>query len=194
MNSSFSKIALVLCGIALALISNAEEQAVPEVSAKPLQAMQRLAPLAGEWDMTVFYTPDDGETWDASPAQVVNLEYGHKGFMLEEMPATLDGTGFHMRSWLSYDQYREVYRKAALDDVWGIFDLYEGTIEDNRLILTNLASGTFFPVEGGNWRGFKLTLELQADQRWMWIDKTDDEGTTWQPAFKVQYVRRGQPG
>ena len=42
--------------------------------------------------------------------------------------------------------------------------------------------------------GFKLTLELEADQRWMWIDKTDDEGTTWQPAFKVQYVRRGQPG
>lgn len=176
--------------LALATVTTAQDDGVPAVSKAPLDAMQRLATLAGEWDMTVFATADGGKTWDGSPAQVVALEYQHKGFMLEEIPQRLDGPGFHMRTYLTYDQYREVYRKAALDDVWGILDLYEGTLEDGQLVLTNLGSGTFFPLEDGRWRGFRLTLELKDDRRWMWVDKTDDEGATWQPAFKVEYVKR----
>lgn len=58
--------------------------------------------------------------------------------------------------------------------------------------MTNLESGTFFPLENGAWRGFRLTLELNAGSRWMWVDKTDDEGRSWQPAFKVRYVRRNR--
>ncbi len=171
-------------------IGFAQDEEVPAVSQAPLEAMQRLAPFAGEWDMTVYVTADDGETWDATPKQIVNLQFVHKGFMLEEIPAQLDGPGFHMRTYLVYDQYRKVYRKAALDDVWGILDLYEGEIEDDRLVLTNLESGTFFPLEDGKWRGFRLTLELKPDRRWMWIEKTDDEGESWQHAFKAEYVRR----
>lgn len=190
MTGKTCKTLLTIIGFALASVGVAEDEAIPAVSAKPLQAMQRLAPLAGEWDMTVHMSADDGQTWNASPAQAVSLEYGHKGFMLEEKPATLDGPGFHMHTWLTYDQYREVYRKAALDDVWGIFDLYEGSIQDGRLVLTNLAAGTYFPLGDGTWRGFRLTIELKSDERWIWIDKTDDDGASWQPAFKVQYLRR----
>ncbi len=178
-----------LLGIALFSVSNAQDEAIPAVSHAPLQAMQRLSSLAGAWEMTVFTTADEGVTWNSGPAQVVDLRFAHKGFMLEEIPAALDGPGFHMRSYLTYDQYRKVYRKAALDDVWGVLDLYEGNFEDDRLVLTNLESGTFFPVADGKWRGFRLTLELKEDKRWTWIDKTDDEGASWQPAFKVEYKR-----
>jgi hypothetical protein len=84
-----------------------------------------------------------------------------------------------------------VYRKAALDDVWGILDLYQGTIEDGKLVIDNLDAGTFFPIDENTWRGFRLTMELKTERRWMWIDKTDDNGKTWQPAFKSEYVRAG---
>lgn len=190
MASRTRKCILFLGTIALFSIGNAQDDAVPAVSQVPLQAMQRLTPLAGAWDMTVFTTSDDGATWNPGPGQVVNLQFAHKGFMLEEIPKALDGPGFHMRSYLTYDQYRKVYRKAALDDVWGILDLYEGKLEGDRLVLTNLESGTFFPVADGKWRGFRLTLELKEDNRWIWIDKTDDEGASWQPAFKIEYKRR----
>ena len=190
MFNNSTKCLLFLCATALFQVSNAQDETVPDVSQVPLQAMQRLAPLAGAWDMTVFTTPDDGTTWNSNPAQVVDLRFAHKGFMLEEIPASLEAPGFHMRTYLAYDQYRNVYRKAALDDVWGILDLYEGTLEDDKLVLTNLASGTFFPLPDGKWRGFRLTLELKEELRWMWVDKTDDEGASWQPAFKVEYKRR----
>ncbi len=173
------------------LLTTAQEQPVPELSKVPLAAMQQLAPLAGAWNMTVFVTSDDGETWQATPSQEVALRFAHKGFMLEELPADLTTPGFHMRTTLTYDQYRKVFRKTALDDVWGILDLYEGEIKDDHLIMDNLRAGTFFPLEDGKWRGFRLTLELNSGQRWMWIDKTDDNGQSWQPAFKVEYTKRG---
>lgn len=187
-----STVLLILTSFALAATGSAQDVAMPPESRAPLQAMERLAPLIGEWDMTVFTTSDDGRNWEATPAQAVNLGFVHKGLAIEEIPQSLDGPGFHMRTYLTYDQYREVYRKAALDDVWGILDLYEGRFEDGRLVMTNLESGTFFPLENGRWRGFRLTLELNADSRWMWVDKTDDEGRSWQPAFKVQYVTRNR--
>lgn len=191
MTSRLFKWSLSLALFTLVSVGNAQDRAVPAVSEVPLEAMQQLAVLAGDWDMTVFTTTDNGESWDSGPAQIVTLEFEHKGFMLEEVPAQLDGPGFHMRTYLTYDQYRNVYRKAALDDVWGILDLYEGTLDGDKLVLTNLASGTFFPLEDGRWRGFRLTLEVKDDRRWMWVDKTDDHGVSWQPAFKVEYVKRG---
>ncbi len=178
-----------LPGLLLLLVgfAAASQDAVPPVSVEPLAKMQALSPLAGEWELTVYTTSDAGETWQATPSQPVTLRFGHKGFMLEEIPDNLDTPGFHMHTIITYDQYRGVYRKAALDDVWGILDLYEGSITDDRLVLDNLESGTFFPLEDGTWRGFRLTMELKPDHRWMWIDKTDDRGATWQPAFKSEY-------
>ena len=170
--------------------AESHDDGVSAVSKPPLEAMQRLAPLEGEWDMTVFFSPDDGDTWNEAPSQLVTVSFDHKGFLLDEVPADLSVPGFHMRTFLTYDQYRNVYRKAALDDVWGILDLYEGVIEDDQLILTNLKAGTFFPLPDGKWRGFRLTVELKSSHRWVWIEKTDDEGASWQPAFKVEYVRR----
>ena len=107
------------------------------------------------------------------------------------MPGDLTTPGFHMRTTLSYDQYRQVYRKVALDDIWGIPDIYDGRIEGDRLVMTNLSAGTLFPLDNGKWRGFRLTLELKDGRRQMWVDKTDDNGESWQPAFRIEYTRRG---
>jgi hypothetical protein len=180
-----------LAVLLLPLAAAAPAQEVPEVSREPLARMQQLSMLAGKWRMTVFVTEDGGETWQATPPQDVELEFVHKGMMLEEVPGDLDSPGFHMRTYITYDQYRNVYRKAALDDVWGILDLYQGRIEGDRLVVDNLEAGTFFPLGDDRWRGFRLTIELKPDRRWMWIDKTDDDGRTWQPAFKSEYVKIG---
>ena len=166
----------------------AQEGQVPPVSVVPLDKMAALEVLAGRWTMTVYSTEDDGENWTPAPSQAVDIQYRHKNFLLEETPSDLESPGFHMHTFLTYDQYRGVYRKAALDDIWGILDLYEGDIDDGWLILDNLKSATFFPVGENQWRGFRLRMELKSKQRWMWIDKTDDNGQSWQPAFKAEYV------
>lgn len=160
----------------------------PQVSQKPYEMMQKLAPLVGKWSMETEITNDGGATWQKVPAQTVTVSFRHKDMMLAEVPATTDGPGFHMESYISYDQYRKSYRKAAVDDVWGIMDVYEGAEKEDAIVFTNLKSGTFFPIAEGVWRGFRLTMETKRPVRRMMIEKTDDAGETWQQAFRLKYT------
>lgn len=150
--------------------------------------MQRLKVLEGDYSLVVHSSSDDGKSWQAGAAQKVSLRLRHNDLLLEELPVELAERGFHMNTYLTFDQYRSVFRKAAIDDVWGVMDIYQGNIVDDTLVLTNLESGTLFPVGDDSWRGFRLSVPLIAGERTMLIEKTDDLGQSWQPAFKSVYT------
>lgn len=176
---------LLVCG-STALAQND----TPEVSKAPLAAMQALKAMEGLWVMVPEVTFDGGKSWQANPAERAEVTFRQKGMMLAEVPLDPDQPGFHMESYITYDQYRRVYRVAAVDDVWGIMDLYEAQLEAGRLVGTNLKSGTFFPVEGGGWRGFRIAYELTSPTRRMIIDKTEDGGDTFEPYFRITYTKQ----
>lgn len=175
--------------LALAFSASAQANAPsrPAVSEKPYAMMQKLAVLEGRWGMVTEMTEDDGLTWQAFPAAEVDLHLRHKGMILAEIPADTNSPDFHMETYISFDQYRNVFRKAAIDDVWGIMDLYEGTLADDAIVFTNVKSGTTFPVGNGIWRNFRLTLQLRSPVRMLHIEKSDDGGASWQKAFRVTY-------
>lgn len=165
-------------------IASAQENA----SAAPLAAMEALAAMQGDWMIQSRFTQDDGKTWQSSGPNRVSITSRQKGLMISERPLETEKPGFHMENYITYDQYRKVYRMAAIDDYWGLMDVYEGKITDDRLVLTNLKSGTFFPVSAENWRAFRITLELNAGKRLMTVEKSDDGGKNWQPNFEVTYT------
>ena len=165
----------------------------PSVSKKPLEMMSKLSGLVGLWQMQTLYSPDGGAHWQDMGTVPVEIGYEQKQLMLHERPVQANTASFNMTSFITYDQYRKVYRKAAIDDVWGVMDLYTGSIENDRLVLTNLELGTLFPEPDGRLRGFKLSLELSGDQRVMMIDATLDNGESWQPSFKVIYTKLSKP-
>jgi hypothetical protein len=150
--------------------------------------MQRLRVLEGDYSLVVHVSNDGGKTWQEGAAQKVQLRLRHNDLLLEELPVELSEQGFHMNTYITFDQYRSVFRKAAIDDVWGVMDIYQGNIVDDSLVLTNLKSGTLFPVDADTWRGFRLSVPLIAGERTMLIEKTDDFGQSWQPAFKSVYT------
>jgi len=181
--------ALLLISCLFWSVGGSAAQDRPSVSEKPYQMMQKLAPLAGRWELVVEIKQEDGDGWQAIPPQTVDITYRHKDMLLAEIPSDTSAPGFHMESYIAYDQYRKVFRKAAVDDVWGIMDMYEGTLDGDKLVLTNLKADTSFPIRDGVWRHFRLTLELASPMRTMQIDKSDDGGETWQPAFRSTYTR-----
>ncbi|MEE4192797.1 MAG: hypothetical protein V2I66_14545 [Halieaceae bacterium] len=175
--------------LALSLLMSASVTAQDvDPGAKARSQMDRLKVLEGEYRLVVHVTNDDGATWQQGPAQKVEIRLRHNGLLLEELPVELAEQGFHMNTYLTFDQYRSVFRKAAIDDVWGVMDIYQGKIADGTLVLTNLESGTLFPVGPDTWRGFRLSLPLVSGERTMLIEKTDDLGKSWQPAFKSVYT------
>ncbi|MFC4348325.1 DUF1579 family protein [Kordiimonas lipolytica] len=178
------------CAILMTATAMAEPPERPAVSEKPYAMMQKLAVLEGRWSMVTEMTEDGGQTWQAFPAAEVDLHLRHKGMILAEIPADTTSPGFHMETYISFDQYRNVYRKAAIDDVWGIMDMYEGAPAGDSIVFTNIKSGTTFPVGDGVWRNFRLTLELRSPVRMLYIDKSDDGGQSWQKAFRITYTKQ----
>ncbi|UTW54665.1 DUF1579 family protein [Kordiimonas sp. SCSIO 12610] len=167
-----------------------EDSAVrPAISEKPYTMMQKLNSLAGQWQMETKVSMDGGKTWTSAPKNRVTIQYDHKDMVISEKPVKAANGGFNMLSFITYDQYRDVYRKAAIDDVWGIMDIYEGKIHGDKLVMTNLKSQTLFPLEDGKWRGFRLTLELKSDLRQMTVESTDDNGESWSPNFVITYTK-----
>ncbi len=164
---------------------------VPEASKAPLKAMEILASFAGTWQVQMSYSPDDGATWQMLPAARHEVSFREKNLILTEQPMESNPNAFQSASYYSYDQYRELYRVAVMDDTWGLLDVYEGKPEGDKLILTNLKSGTFFPTGDGRWRAFKLMLDLTGDtERMLIVEKSDDGGASWQPNFKVSYTKQ----
>lgn len=180
-------LALILL-VPISMLAPAQDT-VPEPSKEPLTAMQRLQGMLGTWQMVTEYSPDGGKTWQKSPPARSELKLRQKGMMLVETPLDTDQPGFHLETIFGYDQYRDVYRLVAIDDYWGIVDLYEGTIDDDKLVVTNLKSGTFFPIDEKTWRAFRIAIDLTGHTRQMVIHKSDDGGKTWQPNFTITYTK-----
>lgn len=179
---------MALCGFVV--FPSAAQEEIPQASKAPYAAMQRLAPLIGRWQIVTEFSPDNGASWQTSEPALVDVSMRQKELMLVETPLDTQLPGFHVETIIGYDQYREVYRLVAVDDTWGLVDLYEGNLEGNKVVVTNLKSGTFFPVGENRWRGFRITVELGSLERTMTVEKTDDNGVSWQPNFKIHYIKQ----
>lgn len=155
----------------------------------PKKNMQKLEQLIGRWTVTNEMMSETDKKWQIISTSVVKYEWRQNAMLIAEIPEKSASNSFHMETYIAFDQYRNTYRKAAIDDIWGIMDIYEGNIINNSLVMTNLKSGTFFPVGEGNiWRAFKLEIELAHSKRVTMVYKSDDDGLHWEPAFRVTYV------
>lgn len=166
---------------------------IPESAVPALDGMKKICNLIGRWSVVSESSQDDGNTWKVDNRYNTNITADLHGLMLSEVPEnSVNVSPFKMHTYLSYDQYRNVYRKSATGTGWGVMDIYEGTIENNKLIMTNLKAGTLFPVDNSDKQiAFRLRLDLTGDTRELWADVSTDNGQNWNDAYKVTYSRLG---
>ena len=162
---------------------------LPQTAVVPHEAMRALDGLLGEWISVSQIANGDG-TWTTLVKDRVEFRLKLRDLVVSERVIEhLEGTGTIIHTDFSYDQYREVYRLMAVDDTWGLMDIYEGDIMDGALQVTNLRSGTASKLDDGRDLHFRLTIPLSGDERLMTIDRSVDEGLSWVPFFRVTYVR-----
>ncbi len=175
--------------IVLVLFSlNAHAQ--PEIEKIPLEKMAKLESLLGHWKTTNYAWQDDA--WTEIATTDVHYASKLKGKLItEEISNVVPIDSFIVETFISYDQYRNVYRLAAVDDIYGLMDIYEGDfVDDNNFQLTNLRAGTNFPTADGGEMYFRLTFtEIDQNTREFLVERSADNGATWSPMNMNKMIR-----
>jgi hypothetical protein len=156
----------------------------------PPDGMSPIASLAGEWDLTIETRPSPQAPWEENRARstITSLLDGR---MLEERFAWVArGVPIDIIRTLSYDRFREVYRITRIDSLAGQQDILEGTLEDGRLSVTNVKSGTV-RSDPEQPRHTRLSLfEIETDSFRIDLESSEDGGENWTESARYTYTRR----
>lgn len=178
--------------VSMVLVSLAMEVAAgdsdPGIEAQ--QGMDRLASLAGEWQVTG--TMLDLEGTAVKIRSEAKIERSLDGASLEERSSYLLPPHavefFCIRSW---DSFRSRYRMACIDSLSGLLDIYDGVFVDDRLVMTNLSTGTYAETDGTRMYGRQTVEEISNDSFLVTWEFSLDSGSTWQRYGQLQYRRQG---
>lgn len=185
--TKFMQIALsgaaMFLGVAVLPTASAEDP-----SLLPRSKMELLEPLVGRWEVDREQTLDGGESWRTIPAMLVDVRYRNKGLLLEETSVDVDDPSFHVLSFVTFDQFQDVFRQAVAEDHWGMMDISEGELTDGLLVVDNLESQTFYPMGESGLRALRISHQISSPERVVYIDESYDQGTSWSPLFRFNYT------
>jgi len=180
--------AILVAGSICAWPSNAAAQTADPVR----EAMARLDGLVGRWAATTSTPTQEGRKTGA--ASTITVRRRMDGAFLES-DSIIRTPSFDMRlvSIFSYDQFRQVYRVAAMDGDFGLMDIYEGRIEERGgeavLVVDNFRSDTSFPTRSGGHLHFRLAYTLGQERRSLLVEMTTDRGATWREFSRTDFER-----
>jgi hypothetical protein len=158
------------------------------------EGMAKLAPLAGEWTVTVASRPHPRAPWteEEGTSTIVPVLDGR---MLEEhLVYPVVGRPIEAVRLHSWDRFHDRYRLAHGDDVSTHLNVFEGSFDEaGKLVVTNLETGT-------EWTGYEQTLhgrwsfsEIGPDGFVVELEESGDAGETWDTTAKLTYRRAGTP-
>lgn len=101
--------------------------------------------MTGRWTVSTSFHGENG--WvepQATTRATADTTLGGS-FIRLNMPIPFPEANFQFELTLSYDRFNDAYRLAALDDLNGYLDVYEGQMEGGTLVVTNTGTGTAFP-------------------------------------------------
>ena len=94
------------------------------------------------------------------------------------------GNGLVGRSYSTWSPALKRWRQTWVDNQGGYLD-FDGAMEGERMVLSRTAQG-----DGETFLQRMVWYEIGADAfEWNW-ERSDDDGTTWKPVWKVHYTRR----
>lgn len=155
-------------------------------------AMARVTSLAGSWAVTFRGRPSPKDTFSTSYTSSLITPLFSGAFLQEQVAMPLpNGRAINLVGLLGYDQFRQAYRFAWLDDTYAMFDVHEGRWQNDRLVVNNLRSGTTLLDGRSEVYSQMLWRDVAADSFVVESQMSMDRGATWFTQAEARYVKTG---
>lgn len=162
--------------------------------AMPVAGMDALASLAGRFRVSWDSRPNPGMPWSESGEQEVEVRALHRGALLEEALVYRHfATPRRIQRWRSYDRFRQVYRTSLFDSMTGHVDTLEGQLQDGRLTLSDVATGTPWESKGVTFHTREITYDLGPEGYKVDLESSVDGGKSWLTVIRFTYTRLPEP-
>ncbi|WP_298913817.1 DUF1579 family protein [uncultured Algimonas sp.] len=187
MTRSFMLGAMIVGAMATYPLAAADETEAADAPVHPVvAAMAELKPLMGEFVVTGTQNEADGSVTPHVPSRATGeATVGKVGLLLKTAVNAGYGQPITTHVTLAYDQYRNVYRIAVLDNMSGLLDIYEGTVEDGVLSADNLRTDTYY-MNGDMKVHFRLVWDMTGPVIDYDVDASIDGGETWMPYMMME--------
>lgn len=130
--------------------------------------MDRLAPIAGTWQVAVESYRPRLERWDAAGNMTAHFARTFDGHFIETSLVVGAGTqGYLANMIFSWDRLRGEYRAIIRDNIIGLIDVFEGGFDGEVLMLDNRATGTAGPSMNGRVEPNRLRLHIDGSDRFV---------------------------
>jgi len=179
----------VIYSIFLAVFSPMAFAADEAVEDTP-SALHFLDGHEGQWTVTGRRFDPDG--WADIAPQTAQIESVYDGrAYVETTQIDFGRSQSGLQTTLTWDGFRDVYRISALDEGFGLLDVYEGRFDEaGRLVATNLRSDTYFEYGEDTRLHFQLRWSFISEDYFMFdVLMTADGGASWTPYFELEYRR-----
>lgn len=149
-----------------------------------VSGINELAYLTGKWKAVTKVMTKSG-TWKETTTDTVEFSFIKKGNYLKAVM----GGQYEYELVFSYDQFQGKYRMSSIDQVSGLLDIYEGNLQERKLVIDNVVKDTYYTMGGTNYYN-RLTLsKISTNEGLMLIEGSDNRGEKWQPVSQVLFYR-----
>ncbi len=149
-----------------------------------------LAFFLGQWELKSKYLDPSGN-WIDNPDGEASFVYILEDMGIEENATFyFQGRKFVTRTLMGFDAARGLFRFAILDNQHGFLDVHEGALDERRLTLSNVNSGTSFIREGSKYF-YKVIYELKSPnhiQMTIFLQREGEE--SWTSVNVTDYLRK----
>ncbi len=176
---------------ALAAVTHAQSPDDPRW--QPPQEMAALTQLVGVWNVAIeMRTRLGAEPVRSLTTSRIDALFGGAFIQQDlEMPLPAGRPG-RMRVVAGFDKFRRVYRLNVLSDLDALSDVYEGVRAGDRLVLTNVPTGTstYYPDRPTTAVFSRLIFSGITAQSFV-VDNavSADAGSSWQDVIRFTFTR-----
>lgn len=157
---------------------------LPSSAQSEVYGIKELAYLTGKWKAVTNVMTRSG-SWKETTTDTVEFSFVKKGNYLKAVM----GGQYEYELVFSYDQFQRKYRVSSIDQVSGLLDIYEGNLQEGKLVINNVVKDTYYTMGGTNYYN-RLTLSrTSTNEALMLIEGSGNRGEQWQLISQVLFYQ-----